>query len=105
MDDSKTKVILALDVESRTKAESILEATGENLQWVKIGLQTYLRDGPEFLHDVASSGKSIFLEHRNGLVLRNAHIPTELQYFGIIIRVSSLKCEYFPRKINSFGNS
>lgn len=62
MDDSKTKVILALDVESRTKAESILEATGENLQWVKIGLQTYLRDGPEFLHDVASSGKSIFLD-------------------------------------------
>ena len=62
MDDSKTKVILALDVESRTKAESILDATGESLQWVKIGLQTYLRDGPEFLHDVASSGKSIFLD-------------------------------------------
>ena len=62
MDDSKTKVILALDVESRAKAESILNATGENLQWVKIGLQTYLRDGPEFLHDIASSGKSIFLD-------------------------------------------
>ncbi|MDG1326111.1 MAG: orotidine-5'-phosphate decarboxylase [Opitutales bacterium] len=62
MDVSKTKVILALDVESRTKAESILDATGESLQWVKIGLQTYLRDGPEFLHDVASSGKSIFLD-------------------------------------------
>lgn len=62
MDDSKTKVILALDIESRTKAESILEATGESLQWVKIGLQTYLRDGPEFLHDIASIGKSIFLD-------------------------------------------
>ena len=62
MDNSKTKVILALDVESRTKAESILEATGESLQWVKIGLQTYLRDGPKFLHDIASSGKSIFLD-------------------------------------------
>ena len=62
MVDSKTQVILALDVESRSKAESILEATGDKLQWVKIGLQTYLRDGPEFLRDVAASGKSIFLD-------------------------------------------
>ena len=62
MVDSKTQVILALDVESRPKAESILEATGDKLQWVKIGLQTYLRDGPEFLRDVAASGKSIFLD-------------------------------------------
>ena len=62
MVDSKTQVILALDVESRTHAESILDATGDKLQWVKIGLQTYLRDGPEFLRDVASSGKSIFLD-------------------------------------------
>lgn len=62
MVDSKTQVILALDVESRSKAESILDATGNKLQWVKIGLQTYLRDGPEFLRDVAASGKSIFLD-------------------------------------------
>lgn len=62
MVDSKTQIILALDVESRPKAESILEATGDKLQWVKIGLQTYLRDGPEFLRDVATSGKSIFLD-------------------------------------------
>tara|TARA_B110000003_G_scaffold276557_1_gene323854 strand:- start:4629 stop:5330 length:702 start_codon:yes stop_codon:yes gene_type:complete len=60
--DSKTEVILALDVESRAKAEKILVATGAKLKWVKIGLQTYLRDGPNFLHEVASSGKEIFLD-------------------------------------------
>ena len=60
--DTKTEVILALDVESRAKAEAILEATGDTLDWVKIGLQTYLRDGPDFLNDIASSGKSIFLD-------------------------------------------
>ena len=60
--DSKTEVILALDVESRAKAEKILVATGAKLKWVKIGLQTYLRDGPNFLHEVASSGKQIFLD-------------------------------------------
>ena len=58
--DSKTEVILALDVESRAKAEKILVATGAKLKWVKIGLQTYLRDGPNFLDEVASSGKEIF---------------------------------------------
>ena len=60
MINSHTEVILALDVENRSKAESILEKTGEQLRWVKIGLQTYLRDGPEFLRDVASMGKFIF---------------------------------------------
>ena len=62
MINSHTEVILALDVENRSKAESILEKTGEQLRWVKIGLQTYLRDGPEFLRDVASMGKFIFLD-------------------------------------------
>lgn len=62
MTNSKTEVILALDVESRTKAEHILEKTGDDLKWVKIGLQTYLRDGDSFLKDVSASGKSIFLD-------------------------------------------
>ena len=62
MTNSKTEVILALDVESRAKAEHILEKTGDDLQWVKIGLQTYLRDGDSFLKDVSATGKSIFLD-------------------------------------------
>lgn len=62
MTNSKTEVILALDVESRAKAEHILEKTGNDLKWVKIGLQTYLRDGDSFLKDVSASGKSIFLD-------------------------------------------
>ena len=55
MSNPKTEIILALDVESRTKAEEILDKTGEELKWVKIGLQTY-RDGKSFIHDIASSG-------------------------------------------------
>jgi len=57
-----TEVILALDVESRKRAEKIIEAAGENLKWIKIGLQTYLRDGPTFVRDLASEGKNIFLD-------------------------------------------
>jgi orotidine-5'-phosphate decarboxylase len=55
-------VILALDVEDKTKARATLESVGEKLEWVKIGLQTYLRDGPEFVLEVADSGKNVFLD-------------------------------------------
>ena len=55
-------VILALDVEDKNKARAILQAIGDKLEWVKIGLQSYLRDGPDFVREVADSGKNIFLD-------------------------------------------
>lgn len=55
-------VILALDVEDKNRAWSVLQATGDRLEWVKIGLQTYLRDGPDFVREVADSGKKVFLD-------------------------------------------
>lgn len=55
-------VILALDVEDKLRARAILKATGEKLQWVKIGLQTYLRDGPDLVREIADSGKRVFLD-------------------------------------------
>jgi orotidine-5'-phosphate decarboxylase len=62
MNDMVPSVILALDVEDKTKARATLESVGEKLEWVKIGLQTYLRDGPEFVREVADSGKNVFLD-------------------------------------------
>jgi orotidine-5'-phosphate decarboxylase len=62
MNDMVPSVILALDVKDKTKARATLEAVGEKLEWVKIGLQTYLRDGPEFVREVADSGKNVFLD-------------------------------------------
>jgi orotidine-5'-phosphate decarboxylase len=60
--NSPPEIILALDVESRSKARSILKATGEQLKWVKVGLQSYLRDGPDLLSEIAGLGKRIFLD-------------------------------------------
>ena len=60
--NSPPEIILALDVESRSKAMSILKVTGEQLKWVKVGLQSYLRDGPELLSEIAGMGKRIFLD-------------------------------------------
>ena len=60
--NSPPEIILALDVESRSKARSILKATGEQLKWVKVGSQSYLRDGPDLLSEIAGMGKRIFLD-------------------------------------------
>ena len=62
MTKKKTEVILALDVETQEQAKIILDQTGEQLSWIKIGLQTYLRDGPDFIRYLADDGKRIFLD-------------------------------------------
>lgn len=56
------EIILALDVDNREHAENILQATGEKLQWVKVGLQSYLRDGPDLIYTIADLGKKVFLD-------------------------------------------
>ena len=56
------EIILALDVDNRQQAEKILKETGEKLQWVKVGLQSYLRDGPDLVRTIADSGKKVFLD-------------------------------------------
>tara|TARA_B100000963_G_scaffold208515_1_gene181613 strand:+ start:1030 stop:1740 length:711 start_codon:yes stop_codon:yes gene_type:complete len=60
--NSRPEIILALDVESRAKATTILQETGDQLKWVKVGLQSYLRDGPDLLREIAEMGKRIFLD-------------------------------------------
>ena len=60
--NSRPEIILALDVESRAKATTILQETGNQLKWVKVGLQSYLRDGPDLLREIAEMGKRIFLD-------------------------------------------
>ena len=44
------------------KATTILQETGDQLKWVKVGLQSYLRDGPDLLREIAEMGKRIFLD-------------------------------------------
>ena len=56
------EIILALDVDNREQAEKILQATGNKLEWVKVGLQSYLRDGPDLVKTIADTGKKVFLD-------------------------------------------
>ena len=59
---SKTEVILALDVETQDQANVILDQVGDQLTWVKIGLQSYLRDGYEIIKQCMEREKKVFLD-------------------------------------------
>ena len=57
-----TQVILALDVPSRDEALTVLDRTGPQLKWVKIGLQLFTRYGPGLVEEVAGKGYSVLLD-------------------------------------------
>jgi len=57
-----TELILALDTPDRKAAEAMLDRVGADLQWVKIGLQLFLKEGPALLDAVAGRGYQIFLD-------------------------------------------
>lgn len=56
------ELILALDVPSREEAFATLDALGQSLSWVKIGLQLFTRYGPDFVEAVHRRGYKIFLD-------------------------------------------
>jgi len=62
MTNHSPEIILALDLENRKQIHQVLEKTGDRLTWVKVGLQSYLRDGPSLVRELAHSGKKVFLD-------------------------------------------
>ncbi len=56
------KLILALDLPERLSALKMLDTLSGSLEWVKIGLQMYLRYGADFVREVAGMGFKIFLD-------------------------------------------
>lgn len=62
MSTSSPEIILALDLEERAQINQVLKSTGDRLSWVKVGLQSYLRDGASLVEELADSGKKVFLD-------------------------------------------
>ena len=56
------EVILALDVETSQQASDILNEVGADLRWVKVGLQSFLREGSDFVRELADEGYEVFLD-------------------------------------------
>ena len=61
MTNLKTEIILALDVDTNEQANEILDQVGDQLTWVKIGLQSYLRMAQRSLRNALNLEKRFFL--------------------------------------------
>ncbi len=55
-------LILALDLKTRAHAIELLKRLGDNVCWVKIGLQMFTRYGPDIVKEIADQGYQIFLD-------------------------------------------
>ncbi|MGH9949339.1 MAG: orotidine-5'-phosphate decarboxylase [Pyrinomonadaceae bacterium] len=58
----KEKLIVALDVDSRSDATELIAELGDSVGAFKIGLQLFAVAGPEFVRKITSEGHRIFLD-------------------------------------------
>lgn len=60
--NSRTRVILALDVPIEAQARTIVDALGDAVQHYKIGLQLLTAAGPALMRELVGAGREIFLD-------------------------------------------
>ncbi len=58
----KTELILALDMDSGDKAKRFISPLKGLIQWIKIGFQLFVSEGPSIIEAVKSEGYKIFLD-------------------------------------------
>lgn len=58
----KTELIVALDVDSLSAAQQLVEQIGEAASWYKVGKQLFTREGPAVVRHLADAGKQVFLD-------------------------------------------
>jgi len=56
------RVILALDVPDAESADRLVTQVGEKLQFVKIGLQLFIAEGPDIIRRMKGHGLRVFLD-------------------------------------------
>ncbi|HEY0791631.1 MAG TPA: orotidine-5'-phosphate decarboxylase [Chthoniobacterales bacterium] len=59
---AKDKIILALDVPSRSDALRLVDQLGGEVRWFKIGLQLFCAEGPAFVRELRGAGANVFLD-------------------------------------------
>src|SRR5438309_4065129 len=56
------KIIVALDLPSKSEAARLVERLREQISFFKIGLQLYTAEGPEIVRAVTANGAKVFLD-------------------------------------------
>ena len=62
MTKATDKIVVALDVATKSEATRLVEQLREQISFFKIGLQLYTAEGPEIVRTVTASGAKIFLD-------------------------------------------
>jgi orotidine-5'-phosphate decarboxylase len=62
MPETRDRLIIALDVDSASQAQQIVQAVGESASTFKVGKQLFTAEGPQIVRDLISSGKKVFLD-------------------------------------------
>jgi orotidine-5'-phosphate decarboxylase len=55
-------IIVALDVSSAAEARALVERIGSRVNFYKVGLELFSAAGPEFVRELLTSGKDVFLD-------------------------------------------
>ncbi len=62
MPETRDRLIIALDVDSASQAQQIVQSVGESASTFKVGKQLFTAEGPQIVRDLVSSGKKVFLD-------------------------------------------
>ena len=62
MPDSRTRLIVALDVPTAAAAHKIVAAVGDSARIYKVGMQLYTAEGPQIVRDLIAARRQVFLD-------------------------------------------
>jgi orotidine-5'-phosphate decarboxylase len=60
--DPRRRLVLALDFPRADPAWRLLEELGDDLRWVKVGMELFTAEGPELVRTLVESGRRVFLD-------------------------------------------
>ncbi len=60
--DPGNRLIAALDVDDRARADALVDRLGGAADWLKIGLELFVATGPEVVRDYAARGRRVMLD-------------------------------------------
>ncbi len=60
--DARNRLIVALDVPSAAEAEALVDRMGDQVRFVKVGLELYTVAGPDIVRKLVDRGKRVFLD-------------------------------------------
>jgi orotidine-5'-phosphate decarboxylase len=79
----RERLIVALDVSTAREARELVQRIGDAAGYYKVGLQLFTAEGPDFVRDLVSSGRKVFLDLKlHDIPNTVAHATTHARELG-----------------------